>query len=81
MRILQACAKKPLSSAEIAEALGHKTLSGNVRRTLPSLRQAGLIEYTIPDKPNSRLQKYRITEEGRKAILAKKENTNGDSGR
>jgi hypothetical protein len=30
------------------------------------MRDAGLLEYTIPGKPNSRLQKYRLTEKGRK---------------
>jgi len=33
------------------------------------VRIADLIQYAIPDKPNSRLQQYRLTEKGR-AVLA-----------
>ncbi len=58
-----------MSSAEIRTALGLKDRT-HVRQTYidPALT-AGLIEYTIPDHPNSRLQKYRLTDQGR-AVLA-----------
>ena len=68
--IIAACFLAPLSSAEIATALGHKQLSGNLRKALPRLRDAGLLEYTIPESPNSRLQKYRLTENGKVLHLA-----------
>ena len=65
LQILSVCLTAPKSSADIATALGHKQLSGNLRKALPRLRCAGLLEYTVPDKPNSRLQKYRLSAKGR----------------
>ena len=67
-RILLSCAETPLSSAEIATALGHKQLSGNLCKALPELRKTGFLEYTIPAKPNSRLQKYRLTDAGKQLL-------------
>ncbi|WP_257210864.1 Fic family protein [Actinomyces ruminis] len=36
-----------------------------MRRHLDPLLGAGLVERTIPDNPQSRLQRYRITDAGR----------------
>ena len=40
-----------------------------LRYLLPALH-AGLIAMTHPDKPNSRLQKYRLTAVGKEALTA-----------
>jgi hypothetical protein len=42
----------------------HDRKSFRERYLVPALA-AAFIEMTIPDKPNSRLQKYRLTEKGR----------------
>ena len=57
-----------MSRQEIQEALGLKH-EDHFRSAylLPSL-DAGLIEMTIPDKPRSRLQRYRLTPAGRRYL-------------
>ena len=53
--------KGTLSKSEIAKILGQKVISGQLHLVLKNLLKQGLIEYTIPSKPTSRLQKYRIS--------------------
>ena len=63
-RLLAALAAGPLSKAELASRLGLPAVSGALNRTVRRLLAAELIEYTLPDKPNSRLQQYRLTPTG-----------------
>lgn len=71
--ILQSCLVNERSGKEILEIAGYKSRTGNFKKGLQKLINFQLLEMTIPDKPKSRLQKYRLTEKGRKYIGA----TNG----
>ena len=64
-RVLTVLGRGPLSRSAISKALGHRSVSGGFKKAIQSLMTEGLIEYVIPGKPNSRLQKYRLTERGR----------------
>jgi len=55
-----------MSKSEIAQAIGHASISGKLNQRIREMLNNGLLEYTIPDKPNSRLQKYRLTAAGRR---------------
>jgi len=63
-RLLAALGAGPLGKAELASRLGLPAVSGALNRTVRRLLAAELIEYTLPEKPNSRLQHYRLTPAG-----------------
>ncbi|MFH1628618.1 MAG: ATP-binding protein [Pseudomonadota bacterium] len=71
-RILSILKTAVLSRSEIAKKLGHKSVSGAVNRAITRLLEHDLIEYTIPENPQSRLQKYLLTEKGRRLQAEKK---------
>ena len=59
-RVLKCLAGGPLSKAELAATLGQKGISGQLNKVVRELLVKGKIEYTIPGKPNSRKQRYRL---------------------
>lgn len=50
--------------SEIAAALGMRRVSGHLNQCIRKLLTDGTITVTIPETPNSRLQKYRLTTDG-----------------
>lgn len=63
--VLQVLAASTLGRSGIARKLGHEKVSGAINRAIKELLEKDLIAYTLPEKPNSRLQQYRLTEKGR----------------
>jgi len=61
----------PLSKSELSQGLGHKHISGALKKVLATLLKQGKIVYTIPQKPNSRLQKYKLPNELKISLIVK----------
>lgn len=67
LRVLGFLRSGPFSKAELSAGLGQKEVSGQLNKVIRLLLADQSIEFTIPDKPNSRLQKYKLTAKGKTA--------------
>ena len=65
---MAALVKGPLNRHVIVQRLGHKTVSGAMKKATANLLRDEWIEYTIAEKPNSRLQQYRLTLAGERVL-------------
>ena len=65
LSILRVVATTPQTKHELLDAAGLSDAYLNYKRHILPLLEQGILERTIPSKPTSRLQKYRITEKGR----------------
>jgi Fic family protein len=68
LSILKSLESIALSRKEIFAAISMNGDTRAFRRYIAPLLEDGYIEMTAPDKPHSKLQKYRITDKGRAAI-------------
>lgn len=66
--MLSAAADGPVHRDTLLTAVGLKPLSQNYSRHVVPLLDAGLLAMTVPDKPRSKAQRYRLTDSGR-AVL------------
>jgi predicted transcriptional regulator len=66
--VLKSLKNKTLPRKEIFAAIEMNGDSRSFKRHAEPLLTEGFIEMTVPDKPNSRLQKYRLTDKGKMAI-------------
>ena len=60
--------KNDAGKSKLALGLGHKTVSGELNKQIKRLLKFDYVKMTIPDKPSSSKQKYRLTAKG-KALL------------
>jgi Fic family protein len=66
--LLKTCRQNPCSKQELLRSIGLANAYLNYKRHIRPLLEAGLLEHTLPEKPTSRLQQYRLTEKGRKCL-------------
>ena len=77
--MLHACLDTPVAAEALMAAAGHVSRTGQFRRYLQRLLHDGLLELTVPGKPRSPAQMYRLTEKGR-AVLGRAREGHQDEG-
>ena len=65
-QIVLALSNGAMGCVDLAQQLGIVETKNLRRRYARVLLDDGIIEFTIPEKPNSRLQKYRLTAKGKR---------------
>ena len=65
-RLLELCSGQPRTTNELLQGLGYEIRTGNFKRALGRMLNTGSLEMTIPDKPRSKNQRYRLTDQGRR---------------
>lgn len=65
INILKIALNKPQSTSEIIKDLGLTSRSGAIKKSLSKLLELEYLEFTIPEKPKSKNQKYKITQKGK----------------
>jgi ATP-dependent DNA helicase RecG len=66
--VLSLLSNGPLSKSSLSTGLGQKEVSGQLNKVIRLLLANEAIEYTIPEKPKSRLQKYQLAPKGKKLL-------------
>ena len=66
--MLQACLGGAVPAETLSATVGHSSRTGHFKRWLKSLLAEGFLEMTVPDKPTSPAQQYRLMDKGRAAI-------------
>ena len=64
-KVLNLLADGPMSKSELSTKLGHREVSGQLNKVVRNLLTGGMIEYTLPEKPTSPRQQYRLPDKGR----------------
>lgn len=71
LKILSLVQEAPVGLAGILEVFGYKVVTRNIRTALSKLLTLQLVAYTIPDKPRSKKQQYKITWLGKTTLTMK----------